>query len=137
MIEVSNLSFKYPGQQEPVFTDFSLGLEQNKVYGLLGKNGTGKSTLLYLISGLLRPAAGAVSCDSVATYKRRVETLQEIFLVPEEFDLPSMSLEKYVKLNAPFYPRFSREVLEACLKDFELTTDLKLQALSMGQKKNR
>ena len=135
MIEVSNLSFKYPGQQEPVFTDFSLRLEQNKVYGLLGKNGTGKSTLLYLISGLLRPVAGSVCCDSVATYKRRVETLQEIFLVPEEFDLPSMSLEKYVKLNAPFYPRFSREVLEACLKDFELTTDLKLQALSMGQKK--
>ena len=67
MIEVSNLSFKYPGQQEPVFTDFSLRLEQNKVYGLLGKNGTGKSTLLYLISGLLRPAAGTVSCDSVAT----------------------------------------------------------------------
>lgn len=135
MIEVSNLSFKYPGQQEPVFTDFSLRLEQNKVYGLLGKNGTGKSTLLYLISGLLRPEAGSVCCDRVATYKRRVETLQEIFLVPEEFDLPSMSLEKYVKLNAPFYPRFSREVLEACLKDFELTTDLKLQALSMGQKK--
>ena len=135
MIEVSNLSFKYPGQQEPVFTDFSLRLEQDKVYGLLGKNGTGKSTLLYLISGLLRPAAGTVCCDSIATYKRRVETLQEIFLVPEEFDLPSMSLEKYVKLNSPFSPRFSREVLEACLKDFELTTDLKLQALSMGQKK--
>ena len=94
MIKVSNLSFKYPGQHEPVFTDFSLRLEQNKVYGLLGKNGTGKSTLLYLISGLLRPEAGTVSCDSVATYKRQVETLQEIFLVPEEFDLPSMSLEK-------------------------------------------
>jgi ABC-2 type transport system ATP-binding protein len=40
-----------------------------------------------------------------------------------------------VKINEPFYPRFSREVLEACLKDFELTTDLKLNALSMGQKK--
>ena len=39
MIEVSNLSFKYPGQQEPVFTDFSLGLEQNKVYGLYGECG--------------------------------------------------------------------------------------------------
>ena len=46
-----------------------------------------------------------------------------------------MTLKQYVKLNAPFYPRFSREVLEECLKDFELTTDLKLQALSMGQKK--
>lgn len=135
MIEIANLSFKYPGQTEPVFTDFSLTLEENKVYGLLGKNGTGKSTLLYLISGLLRPATGSVCVDDTNAYKRQVETLREIFLVPEEFDLPSMTLKQYVKLNAPFYPRFSREVLEECLKDFELTTDLKLQALSMGQKK--
>ena len=135
MIEISHLSYKYPGQKEPVFTDFSLTLEENKVYGLLGKNGTGKSTLLYLVSGLLRPAAGSVRVDAVDAKDRRVETLREVFLVPEEFDLPSMTLEQYVRLNAPFYPRFSREVLEACLKDFELTTDLKLQALSMGQKK--
>ena len=135
MIEVSHLGFKYPGQKEPVFTRFSLRLEESKVYGLLGKNGTGKSTLLYLISGLLRPTAGSVCVDSVESKDRRVETLREIFLVPEEFDLPSMTLEQYVRLNAPFYPRFSREVLEACLKDFELTTNLKLQALSMGQKK--
>ena len=135
MIEIANLSFKYPGQTEPVFTDFSLRLEENKVYGLLGKNGTGKSTLLYLISGLLRPATGSVCVDDTDAYERQVETLREIFLVPEEFDLPSMTLKQYVKLNAPFYPRFSREVLEECLKDFELTTDLKLQALSMGQKK--
>ena len=122
MIEIANLSFKYPGQTEPVFTDFSLRLEENKVYGLLGKNGTGKSTLLYLISGLLRPATGSVCVDDTDAYERQVETLREIFLVPEEFDLPSMTLKQYVKLNAPFYPRF-------------LTTDLKLQALSMGQKK--
>ena len=61
--------------------------------------------------------------------------MSEIFIVPEEFDLPSMSLDKYVKINQQFYPRFNREVLEACLKDFELSTDLKLNALSMGQKK--
>ena len=111
MIEIANLSFKYPGQTEPVFTDFSLRLEENKVYGLLGKNGTGKSTLLYLISGLLRPATGSVCVDDTDAYERQVETLREIFLVPEEFDLPSMTLKQYVKLNAPFYPRFSREVL--------------------------
>ena len=135
MIELSHLSFKYPGQKAQVFDDFSLRLEENKVYGLLGKNGTGKSTLLYLVSGLLRPVAGSVRVDSVDTHKRQTETLQEIFLVPEEFDLPSMTLELYVKLNAPFYPRFSREVLERCLHDFELTPDVNLKALSMGQKK--
>ncbi|MBQ5496719.1 MAG: ATP-binding cassette domain-containing protein, partial [Prevotella sp.] len=135
MIDVKNISFKYAGQKDLVFDDFSLSLEANRIYGLLGKNGTGKSTLLYLISGLLRPKTGSVSYDGVETQWRRPETLSEIFIVPEEFDLPAMSLEQYVKINEPFYPRFSRDVLEACLKDFELTTDLKLNALSMGQKK--
>ena len=135
MIEVSNISFKYAGQKDLVFDDFSLTLKQDNIYGLLGKNGTGKSTLLYLISGLLRPGKGSVCFDGVETRKRLPETLQEIFIVPEEFDLPTMSLDAYVKINEPFYPRFSREVLEACLKDFELSTDLKLNALSMGQKK--
>ena len=135
MIEVQNISFKYAGQKDLVFDDFSLTLKQDNIYGLLGKNGTGKSTLLYLISGLLRPKKGSVRFDGVETRLRRPETLSEIFIVPEEFDLPTMSLEEYVKINEPFYPRFSREVLEACLKDFELTTDLKLNALSMGQKK--
>ena len=135
MIEVKNISFKYAGQKDLVFDDFSLTLKQDNIYGLLGKNGTGKSTLLYLISGLLRPKKGAVCFDSVETKLRKPETLSEIFIVPEEFDLPAMSLNQYVKINEPFYPRFNREVLEACLKDFELSTDLKLNALSMGQKK--
>ena len=135
MIEVENISFKYAGQEAQVFEDFSLTLKEDNIYGLLGKNGTGKSTLLYLISGLLRPKKGSVRFDGLETRLRKPETLQEIFIVPEEFDLPSMSLEQYVRINAPFYPRFSREVLEACLKDFELTTDIKLNALSMGQKK--
>ena len=124
MIEVKNISFKYAGQKNLVFDDFSLELKQDNIYGLLGKNGTGKSTLLYLISGLLRPRKGSVCFDA-----------SEIFIVPEEFDLPAMSLQEYVKINRPFYPRFSTEVLEACLNDFELTMDVKLNALSMGQKK--
>lgn len=135
MIDVSNISFKYSGQKDLVFDNFSLRLEANNIYGLLGKNGTGKSTLLYLISGLLRPGRGRVRFDGVDTSKRRPDVLSEIFIVPEEFDLPMMPLEQYVRINEPFYPRFSREVLENCLKDFELSTDIKLNALSMGQKK--
>ena len=135
MIEVKNISFKYAGQKNLVFDDFSLELKENNIYGLLGKNGTGKSTLLYLISGLLRPTAGHVRFDGIDTKLRKPETLQDIFIVPEEFDLPAMSLEQYVKINRPFYPLFSMTVLEGCLKDFELPMDLNLNALSMGQKK--
>ncbi len=135
MIEINNISFRYPHQKEWVFDGFSLQLEESKIYGLLGKNGTGKSTLLYLIAGLLRPTTGKVSVDGIVSGERRTEMLQEVFLVPEEFDLPSVTLERFVELNAPFYPRFSKEHLEVCLRDFELATDLQLRSLSMGQKK--
>ena len=135
MIEVNNISFKYKGQKALVFDGFSLQLEENRIYGLLGKNGTGKSTLLYLLSGLLRPISGSVCCDSVAASKRLPSMLQDIFLVAEEFDLPNVSLKEYVCLNRPFYPHFSEEVLKRCLSDFELSDDIHLGELSMGQRK--
>lgn len=135
MIEINNISYKYQGTKRNIFTDFSLRLEANNIYGLLGKNGTGKSTLLYLISGLLRPKNGKIYIDGCESAQRNPEMLKEIFIVPEEFILPSVTLDTYVKMNEPFYPRFSHEVLENCLKDFELPLSLKLNELSMGQKK--
>ena len=135
MIEVNNISFRYPGTKHNVFSNFNMSLEANNIYGLLGKNGTGKSTLLYLISGLLRPANGEVKVDGRLATDRRPEMLKDMFIVPEEFNVPAVTLDTYVKINKPFYPNFSQEVLESCLKDFELPQTLKLNELSMGQKK--
>ena len=135
MIDIKDLKYKYAGSRRYVFSDFNLSMESNNIYGLLGKNGMGKSTLLYLISGLLRRNGGTISINGLDTINNRAEMLREIFLVPEEFDLLPMSLEAYVKMNKPFYPNFSREVLESCLRDFELTPDINLKELSMGQKK--
>ena len=114
MIDIQNIDFKYAGMKEMVLKDFSLQLSENNIYGLLGKNGTGKSTLLYLISGLLRPKKGMVAIDGVNSFDRRPEILQDLFIVPEEFDLPAMSLDEYVRINKPFYPRFSQEMLHRC-----------------------
>ena len=135
MIQIENISFNYAGSTEKVFSDFSLQLKENNIYGLLGKNGTGKSTLLYLISGLLHAGKGSITFDGIDTRKRRPEVLEEMFIVPEEFELPNITLNEYVRINSPFYPRFSREVLDSCLNVFELPTTLKLNSLSMGQKK--
>ncbi len=135
MINISNIRFKYLGMGHNVFDGFNLELKDNNIYGLLGKNGTGKSTLLYLISGLLRLNQGSITFDGMETRKHYVEFLRETFIVPEEFELMSMSLNNYVKLHEKFYPNFSREILESCLRDFELPNDVKLKELSMGQKK--
>lgn len=135
MIEVKNMSFSYGKRKQKVFDDFSLALDKGSVYGLLGKNGTGKSTLLYLMTGLLRPQAGQVLYKGVDVSMRYPLTLQDMFLVPEEFALPSVSLKRYLKLNTPFYPNFSNELLNACLHDFDMNEDIHLGELSMGQKK--
>ena len=135
MIDIQNIDFKYAGAKEKVFQNFSLQLKENNIYGLLGKNGTGKSTLLYLIAGLLRPKSGTVSIDGIKTLKRHPEFLKDLFIVPEEYDMPAMTLKEYVSVNAPFYPHFSQEVLQRCLSDFEMPSSLQLQSLSMGQKK--
>ena len=135
MIQINNIDFLYSGARQAVFNDFSLTLKENTIYGLLGKNGTGKSTLLYLIGGLLRPQRGSILVDGISAQERRVDMLSEIFVVPEEFSLPNVSLATYVKMNRGFYPNFSEEVLENCLRDFELPISLKLNELSMGQKK--
>ena len=135
MIEVENLSFSYGRRKSMVLEDFSMKLDKGSVYGLLGKNGTGKSTLLYLMAGLLRPQTGNVLYKGVDVKKRYPDTLQDMFLVPEEFALPNVSLKQYVKLNAPFYPNFSDELLNVCLRDFDMNVDIHLGELSMGQKK--
>ena len=135
MIEVENLSFSYGRRKSKVLEDFSMKLDKGSVYGLLGKNGTGKSTLLYLMAGLLRPQTGNVFDKGVDVKKRYPDTLQDMFLVPEEFALPNVSLKQYVKLNAPFYPNFSDELLNDCLRDFDINEDIHLGELSMGQKK--
>ena len=135
MLSFSNVSFTYGRRGKEVLSGLSLDFEENGIYGILGKNGTGKSTMLYLAAGLLRPKGGNVTAEGVPTQSRRPETLRELFLVPEEFDLPEVSLRTYVQLNAPFYPTFREDILARCLKSFELGDDLNIGRLSMGQKK--
>ena len=135
MIEVKNLVFNYPGNKHKVFDGLNLTLKENRIYGLLGKNGMGKSTLLYLIAGLLRPKKGNVCVDGIEAKERRPEMLREIYVVPEEYNLPNLTLKQYVKIHQDFYPRFSEEILMNCLRDFEMQPDVNFKHLSMGQKK--
>lgn len=135
MLQVENISFSYGRRKPEMLSDFSFSLEKGRVYGLLGKNGVGKSTLLYLMCGLLTPKHGRVMYHGVDMRRRLPETLRDVFLVPEEFDLPAVSLVQFVELNSPFYPNFSKEDMMTYLHLFEMDWNIHLGGLSMGQKK--
>ena len=134
MLKIQDVTFAYK-KNNPVLDHFSLEINEGGIYGLLGKNGTGKSTLLYLIMGLLPPQSGWVTYNNVETLKRQPELLSDMFIVPEEYNLPGISLQKYINAIQPFYPRFDVNMMYRCLENFEMPRDINLGALSMGQKK--
>ena len=135
MIKAKEITFRY--KRKTVFKDFSLTFEKGKVYGLLGKNGAGKSTLLYLMTGLLQPQKGKITYNDENVSKRLPSILRDIFIVPEEFDLPNIPLKRYMSINKPFYPKFSEEQLRKNLSHFEIDNNLNINlgSLSLGQKK--
>lgn len=135
MLQINDLSFTYSKPHRELFNNFTLDLQPGNVYGLLGKNGAGKSTLIYLMTGLLTPATGSVTLNGDDVRRRLPKTMSEIMLVPEELELPHISLSQYIKINAPFYPRFSMDDMNRYLDIFEMERDVRLQSLSMGQKK--
>ena len=135
MLKINDLAFSYSTGGCKVFNDFSLSFEKGAVYGLLGLNGTGKSTLLYLLMGLLRPQQGSVLYKGEDVQKRLPSTLSDMFIVPEEFELPKMSIKRYAALYSGFYPRFSYEQLQKNLAMFGLDDSVVFNNLSMGQQK--
>jgi ABC-2 type transport system ATP-binding protein len=133
MISIQNLSFAY--KKKPVFDGLNLEFNAGHVYGLLGKNGTGKSTLLRNIAGLLFPTGGKLSVNGFTPFERFPHFLQDIFLVPEEFYLPDISIEDFIKHHSPFYTRFNRQKFQNYISVFQIPSDSTLQNMSYGQKK--
>ena len=133
MIDIKDLQFAYRRKQ--IFSGLSLQLQPGHIYGLLGKNGTGKTTLLRNIGGFLNPDGGSIRVLNFTPFDRKPVFLQNIFLIPEEFYLPDVSLDQYLKYQQPFYPKFNREQFDRYITEFEIPRGNTLQQMSYGQKK--
>jgi ABC-2 type transport system ATP-binding protein len=134
MIDVRNLSFGYK-KRKPLYENLNLSLPVGSIYGLLGKNGAGKSTLLKNFTGLLFPTGGELLVNGFVPKKRLPSFLQTIYFIPEEVHVPSLTIEGYKKLFAPFYPLFNEEQFYGYLEMLEVQDKGKLNTFSFGQQK--
>ena len=134
MIQIENLSFGY-SKKKLLYKDLSLRIAEGSIYGLLGKNGAGKSTFLKNLIGLLFPLNGSITVNGYSPKKRLPSFLETIYLIPEEVNVPPLTMQEYKKLFAPFYPNFNDEQFFDYLKQLEVNEEGKLNTLSFGQQK--
>ena len=134
MIEIRNLNFSY--KKTPVFSNINLSFPQGNIYGLLGENGVGKTTLLKLICGLLRPTEGSCTVDGITSQQRLPEMLQRVVFLPDEVSLPDgKTPQQYVNELAPFYPNFAQGTFLHLMEELEVEPDRKFKEMSFGQQK--
>ena len=134
MIKTESLNFGYTSRRK-VLNNISLTLGEGHIHGLLGCNGIGKTTLLKIICGIMRPDSGSVSVDGVDPMLREPQMFRELMIIPEEFDLPNVSLERYAKIASPFYPRFDMGAMRGYCEALNVDSRERLHSISMGQRK--
>ena len=134
MIEIKNLDFSY--KKTPVFSNSNLSFPQGAIYGLLGENGVGKTTLLKLICGLQRPVQGTCTVEGMTCHDRLPEMLQRIVFMPDEVTLPDNATpQRYIDELAPFYPTFSQGLFLQLMQELEVEPERKFKEMSFGQQK--
>ena len=133
MITIENTSYGYKSNPL-IFNNISLEIG-NGIYGLLGENGVGKTTLMHLICGLLFPKNGKCSIDGRNTAERQPEGLNRYFFLPEEMQMPTESIVSFAARHSVFYPHFNQEEFKLNLEELKINRKQKLSSVSYGQQK--
>jgi ABC-2 type transport system ATP-binding protein len=133
MISVKNLSFSY-GSTE-VLKDISLEVKGGSIYGLLGENGVGKTTLLTLLCGLKKPQTGSIDIDGRDPFQREPSLLAEQFYLPDEVAPVHAKAVDFARENGALWPRFNLDLFCTILQEFEVSLDQRMDAMSAGQLK--
>ncbi len=128
LLECINLEKSFGNKK--VLKDVNLTVSKGKIVGLLGKNGTGKSTLIKLINDLLTADSGKILVNGKEV---GVESKKVISYLPERTYLDkSMTVDSVIKYFEDFYDNFDCQKARKLLKDLDLDTTQKLSKMSKG-----
>lgn len=133
MIQIEKLGFSYG--QVPVLKNITMNLEPGKIYGLLGENGVGKTTLLTLLAGLKKPLQGSIDIDGSAPHSRTPQVLENQFYLADEMLPVPMKAAEYARITGEFWPNYKQDTFEEIMELFENTSDKKMSEMSTGQLK--
>lgn len=133
IIEIKNLSHSYG--KKLIYKNLNLNIKEGSVYGILGKNGVGKSTLINILMGYLKPKSGECLIFGEPSHSLSTKAKKNIALLHEGFvAYDYMTIKEYEEFFAPFYENWDSNVFYDLVDLMKLNYEQKLSTLSFGQK---
>lgn len=130
VVEIKGLTKSYGNVT--AIKDLSFSLEPNKIYGLLGRNGAGKTTIMHMITAQLFPTSGELRVFGENPYENN-RVLSQICFIKESQKYPdTYRIIDVLEISALFFPRFDREYAYSLIKDFNLPLKRRVKKLSRG-----
>lgn len=133
MIHLDNIQFGYG--KEKLFDALSLRLNAGTVYGLLGENGAGKTSLLKMVSGLVFPKSGQCRVLEHEPRQRQPSLMRQLYFVADDPYLPTTTARKFAEIYGVFYEKFDTPLFIHYLSELQVLPDQKLEKMSFGQRK--
>lgn len=133
MIKINDLSFAYGDKF--VLKGINMTLENGKIYGLLGENGVGKTTLLTLLCGLKKAQSGSIDVDGRKPWNREPELLADQFYLSDEVAAMNLKAESYAENYGKFWVNFDKSKFWEIMNIFEVDPTQKMNKMSCGQLK--
>lgn len=133
MITIDRLAFSYG--KVPVLDNITMKLEDGRIYGLLGENGVGKTTLLTLLAGLKTPHRGSIDTDGYKPQDRDPNFLADQFFLADEFSPQNVEAGKWAEQTGCFWPNYEHGKFMTVMEEFENDPSRKMNKMSAGQLK--
>lgn len=132
MIEVNNLSFEIDGKE--ILKDVNLKIGKGKIFGVIGPNGVGKTTLMRCLTGIYNPTFGNVSYDGEIVYDNPKVKNKIGYVADENIMHTNFKVSEILKYYKYSYTNFNEEKFNELNKIFKIPTNKFIFQLSKGMK---
>ncbi len=133
IIECKNLTHSYGDQL--VYKDLNFTVERGKIFGLLGKNGMGKTTTINIMMGFLRPTSGSIKIFGEDSHKLSPATRARIGLLHEgHLAYEFFTVEQVERFYSRFFPKWERNFYYDLMDKMGMNYDHKISKMSCGQR---
>lgn len=134
VIEVRNLTQRY-GKGRIIYENLSFDVPRGGILGLLGKNGTGKTTTINILMGYLKPQSGECRIFGEDITMLRPSTRARIALLIEgHVQYSFMTIEQIEKFYSNFYPQWNREAYYELMRKLHVSPHQRISTMSCGQR---